>query len=270
MKEFKKKLAFVVKDKDGKEVSLCVKMPSVEQGRELQATYNRSFMDSLASGAPLFDKLDAVAREQGVWSDSHQKQVDEIDAKLKQNELKLLKRGNAGLTKKAAYQLAIETKKLRNEKLILLMPKNRLGEMTAEGQAKNAQFNHQVALCTYYNDGPEAGKRYFDGLEDFKARSSEETALQAARNLSYLSYGIDPTFEDNLTENKLLAELGHIDKKGRFVNKQGKLVDEDGRLVNEEGRYINEKNQLVDRDGDLVDEEGKFIVESADFLPDED
>lgn len=269
MKEFKKKLPFTVKNVDGKEINLCVKRPTMEQSKTLQKTYNTAFMEALENKAPLYDKLDAVARAQGVWSDELEAKVNQLDAKVKDLEVKLGKGGNAGLTKKKAFELAKELRRLRIERRGLVASRDRLGQNTAEAQAKDAQFNQQIALCTFYNDGPNEGKPYFADLEDFLERVSEEAAIEAAKQMSCLSFNLDPNYENSLPENKFLIKYGYADGQGRLVNKDGKLVDEDGRLINEEGRFVDKDGQYVDRDGNRVDEDGNLVVEFAEFLDEE-
>lgn len=266
MKEFKKKLAFQAKNMDGKEINLCVKRPTMEQAKILQKTYNVAFMDALKNGAPLYDKLDTVAREQGIWSDDMQAKLVVLDKSIKDAERKILAGGNAGLTKAKAHDLALEIRKLRNERRLLVSSRDRLGQNTAEAQAKDAQFNQQIAVCTYYNDGANEGKPYFADLEDFLERVSEDAAIQAAKQMSYLSFNLDPNYENTLPENKFLSKYGFADKDGRLVDKQGRLVDEEGRLINEDGRFINEAGEFVDREGNRVDEDGNFVVEFAEFL----
>ncbi len=269
MKELKKKLTFQTKNIDGKDINLCVKRPTMEQAKALQKTYNAAFMEALKNGSPLYDKLDAVAREQGIWSEDMEQKLTLLDKKIKDAEKKILAGGNAGLTKAKAHDLAIEIRRLRNERRSLVAARDRLGQNTAEAQAKDAQFNHQISLCTFYNDGANEGKPYFADLEDFLERVSEDAAVQAAKNMSYLSFNLDPNYENSLPENKFLAKYGFADKDGRLVNKDGHLIDDEGRLINEDNRFVNEKDEFVDRDGNRVDEDGNFVVEFSEFLDDE-
>jgi len=267
MKEFKKKLVFTAKNVDGKEVNLCVKRPTVEQSKTLQKTYNTTFMDALNNGSPLYDKLEVIARQQGIWTKEMEEKVDALDKKIKSAEKNLLSGGLANLTKTKAYHLSLEIRKMRNERRSLVAARDRLGANTAEAQAKDAQFNHQIALCTYFNDGPNEGKQYFTDLENFLERLSEDAAIQAAKNMSYLSFNLDPNYENSLPENKFLANYGYADKEGRLINKDKRLVDDEGRLINEEGRFINEQGEYVDREGNRIDEDGNLVVEFAEFLP---
>lgn len=267
MKEFKKKLVFTAKNIDEKEVNLCVKRPTVEQSKTLQKTYNSTFMEALNNGSPLYDKLEVIARQQGVWTKEMEEQVNALDKKVKDAEKRLLSGGLAGLTQKTAYKLSLDIRKMRNERRGLVAARDRLGQNTAEAQAKDAQFNHQIALCTYFNDGANEGKPYFTDLENFLERLGEDAAIQAAKNMSYLSFNLDPNYENSLPENKFLAKYGFADKEGRLVNKDKHLVDEEGRLINEEGRFIDEQGEYVDREGNRIDEDGNLVVEFAEFLP---
>ncbi len=175
--------------------------------------------------------------------------------------------GKAGLTKKKAKELAFRVQELRADMRDLTAGRNDLDAKSAEAQAENERFSYAVYLCTMH---PDSGDAFFKDYEDFKARETQTASIDAAKNLAFLTYNLDPNYESELFENKFLKEYGFVDEKLRLINKDGKLVDREGRLIREDGRFINPKGELVDADGTLVDEEGNYKVEFAPFLDDED
>jgi hypothetical protein len=261
----KNKLVFTTKDEKGKELKLAVKRPDVEQSKELQKVWNRAFNEALSSGAMLKDKLRDEARRQGLWDDVKDKEFDNLQKELQDAELKIKQGGNSGLTKKKAKDLCLRVREIRREIQVLTAGTNNLESRSAESQADNERFNHAVALCTI---NPETGDKFFKNFEDYKEKENTEAAVEAAKNLAFLTYNLDPNFESDLFENKFLKEYGFVDDKLRLVNKDGKLVDTNGKLIREDGRYINEKNELVDAEGRLVDEQGNYKVEFKPFLED--
>lgn len=263
----KNKLVFTTKDEKDKPLELAVKRPNVEQSKELQKVWNRSFNEALANGAILRARINDVARRQGLWDDDKEKELSTLQKELYEIELKLGKGGNAGLTKKAAKALAFRVREIRVEMRLLTAARNELDGKSAEAQAENEKFSYAVYLCTIY---PDTGEKYFKDYEDFKSKENEQVALDAAKYLALLTYNLDPNYESDLFENKFLKTYGFVDEKLRLINKDGKLVDSEGRLIREDGRFINAKNELVDADGNLVDEQGNYKVVFAPFLEDKD
>lgn len=263
----KNKLVFTTKDTNGKSVDLAVKRPDAEQSKELQKVWNKAFNEALLSKAPLRQKLVDIARQQGLWNDEKEKEVDKLQKELFDIELKLKKGGKAGLTKSGAKKLALRVREIRAEIRDIMSGRNELDSRCAESQAETEKFAHAVAMCTW---DANTGDKYFKDYEDFKSRESETAALDAAKYLALLQYNLDPNWEANQFENKFLKDYGFVDDKLRLVNKEGKLVDSQGRLIREDGRFINAKGELVDAEGNPVDEEGNYKVEFAPFLAEED
>lgn len=264
-KEFKNKLVFTTKDSEGNSLELAVKRPDAAKSKTLQKVYNRAYKDALDSGALLRCKIEQIAREQNIWSDEKEADFKKLQKELLDNEIKLLKGGNAGLTKDDAFLIALRMKEIRNEMLLMRSEFNSLDANTAESQAMAEYFNYAVFLCTIY---PETGEQYYKNYDEYveDANSSSQIPLDAGRYLSFLLNNTDPDYEKNLVENKFLIKYGYVDEKLRLINKDGYLVDKNGRRIRDDGRFINDKNQLVDAEGNLVDEEGNYIVEFAPFL----
>jgi hypothetical protein len=265
--EFKNKLAFDSQDKDKKAVKLCVKRPDTKQSTELEKVWNKAYQEAIANGALISKKIEGVARSQGVWSDELEEKVKQLDAEIKAKVLALLK---GGMTKSAGKALAKKIAELRGEKRDILSGLDEITANTAERKAQNIQFNHLVALCTLWAEGPNEGKPYFENYQNYIERftAEEQAAFDAGRYMGFLIHNLDPNFELNLPENRFLVEHKFADEKGYLINKEGKRVDWDGRLVNEKGQLINENGELVDRDGIPVDEKGNYIVEKGVFLDD--
>lgn len=265
--KIKNKLVFDTKDEKGKTVKLAVKRPDVEQSKELKKIWNRAFSDALQSGAPVRAKINDIARQQDLWNDVKEAELNKLQKELFSAELKIQKGGSAGLTKKTAKELALRMREIRAEIRDLTASRNELDARCAEAQAQAEEFAHSVPMCTVW---AETGDKYFKDYNDFKARDNETAALDAAKYLALLQYNLDPNYESSLVENKFLKQYGFVDDQLRLVNAKGQLVDSKGRLIREDGRFINEKNELVDADGNLVDEEGNYKVEFTPFLEEEE
>lgn len=248
---------------DGVEKEFLVRTPSLNDQREGQKVYNQAFTDAIKSKSVVRAKLDDLLKDQGLWNDEKQAKFTELQKDLSEGEKRLAK---GGFSLNEAKDLAIKMKTIRDEIRDLISVRTSLDNHSAEGQADNARFNFLVSACVVYNDTKQP---YFNDMEDYLNRSTEEVALEGAQNLANMLYGLDNDYEANLPENKFLKKYKFVDKELRLIDKKGRLIDEEGRLVNEEGRFIDEEGNLVDKYGNRVNEDGDYVVEEQPFL-DED
>ena len=248
---------------DGKQVEFSIKSPSFKDQREAQKVYNQAFSDAVKSGCIVRGRLDDLLKEQGLWDDAKERQMNTIQQEIIDNEQILAK---GGISLNSAKGVALEIRKLRGKLRDLISSRTSLDSNTAEGQADNARFNYLVSCCLVYAD---SNKGYFNSYEDYLNKAADPVAIQAAQLLASRLYGLDDNYESTLAENKFLKQYNFINDDLRLVNKDGQLVDENGKLIDEEGRYINEKGEYVDREGKLVDDNGDYLVEFKPFL-DED
>ena len=250
-------------DIDDKKVEFKLKSPSFKDQREAQKVYNQAFSDAVKSGCIVRGRLDDLLKEQGLWDDKKEMQLNTFQHEILTCEQKLAK---GGISLNTAKGVALEMRELREKLRDLISVRTNLDNNTAEGQADNARFNYLVSCCLVYSD---SNKAYFPSYEDYLNRSAEPVAIKGAQVLASKLYGLDDNYEKELAENKFLRQYKFVDENLRFINKEGSFVDSEGRLVNEDGQYINDAGDRVDRFGNLLDEEGEMIVESKPFLDDD-
>ena len=248
---------------DGVDKEFLVKSPSLNDQREAQKVYNQAFTDAIKSKSVVRAKLDDLLEDQGLWNDEKQAKFTLLQKELADGEKRLAK---GGFSLNEAKDLAIKMKSVRDEIRELISVRTSLDNHSAEGQADNARFNYLVSACVVYNDTKQP---YFNNMEDYLNRSTEQVAILGAQNLANMMYGLDNNYEANLPENKFLKKYKFIDNKLRYVDKKGRLIDSEGRLVDESGRFIDEQGNFVDKFGNRVDQEGDFVVESQPFLDDD-
>jgi|TARA_R100000988_G_scaffold97444_1_gene64868 hypothetical protein len=252
-------------EQKGKSVNRAFKLTEVSLNQQNEATkvYNRAFRDALESGALLRNKLEDHMRQQGIWDDEKQKQLDDVQRAILENEKKIAK---GGIRLKVAKDLALQMSDKRVEMRNILMQRNSLDGNTAEGQADNARFDYLVSASLVYSD---SGKPYFKDLADYRNRSTEPVAIEAARRLAQLVYGLDSNYEKNLPENKFLSDFEFVDNDLRLINNEGQYVDREGNLLNEDGRFVDDEGNLIDREGNPVTEDGEYKFDQAPFLDDD-
>ena len=261
MSKDENKFNFEIEEK-GKSVDRAFSITEVtlQQQNEATKVYNRAFRDALESGALLRNKLEDYMRNQGLWNDDKQADLELLQKEILDKEKQLAK---GGIRLSVAKDTAMEMSEKRIEIRTMLMERNSLDGSTAEGQADNAKFDYLVSASLVYND---SNKPYFKDLADYRNRNTEPVALEAAKRCAQKLYGLDSNHEHNLAENKFLKEFSFIDGDLRLIDNDGKLVDREGNLVNEDGRYIDEDGNLVDVDGNPVTVEGEYDFERQPFL----
>lgn len=262
MAQKKEPKTFTVKI-DDVDVTLLVRLPNLTDLREAAKVYNTALHDALQSKAILREKLDDFMKEQNLWGDEKELEYRNLQDEVLSAERVL---ASGGIKKSDAKKVALGLRVTRAKIRRLFSIKNNLDANTAQGQADSAKTNYLVSACTVYND---TQKPYFNGLEDYLNRSSEEVAGKSYIALLTLLYGVDTDAEAKLPENKFLREFKYVDDKLRLVNTEGHLVDEDGRPINEEGNYVDKDGNLTDRDGNPVDADGNYKLPFTPFLEDD-
>lgn len=248
------------------ETKLDVQRPSHRVKTRGDMVYAKRLQEAASEGVPVQLRMEKLMRDQGLWDDEKRAKFEECHSKLLEGEKKLLMGGNAGLTKKAAKELAIQMRRYRVDLRTLTSERNQLFSSTAEAFAEQARFNYLVAACTVYEKD---GKPYFKDADDYLARAGDdEVATKAADTAAKLFYGLDKQeeFLKNLPENAFLRKYRFANEEGHLMDERERLVDTSGRLVDGDGQLINERGELVDEEGNLVTETGEPKVEFAEFL----
>jgi hypothetical protein len=247
---------------DGVEREFLVKTPSLNDQREAQKVYNQAFTDAIKSKSVVRAKLDDLLEDQGLWNDEKQAKFTSLQKELLDGEKRLAK---GGFSLNEAKDLAVKMKGVRDEIRDLISVRTSLDNHSAEGQADNARFNYLVSVCVVYNDTKQP---YFNSMEDYLNRSTDQVGLLGAQNLANMLYGLDNDYESNLPENKFLKKFKFVDDKLRLIDKKGRLIDADGRLIDENGRFIDEFGNFVDKYGNRVNQDGDYLVDPQPFLDD--
>lgn len=252
----------VTDTKEKKTVECEIRQPTIPEMDEANKVYRVAFTKALKEKSLLRAKLRDFMREQELWDDEKEAELQTLRKNLSQGE-KTLAMGGIKLSE--MKQVCLNMRKWRSELRDLLMVQSDIDKVTAESQAEDTQFEYMVATCTYYVDGEKVWKT----VDEYRRPEIPEIAIRAAMRFASLQHGVDENFEESLPENKLLKKYKFVDEQLRLINKDGKLVDFDERLIDEWGNYIDEEGKRVDIDGNRVDEDGRLVVDSKPFLDDE-
>lgn len=252
------KLVFKVGDKEYAAVR-----PTARVQQEAQRVYNRAFRQEEQAGAYLREEVDRVLRNRQLWDDEKEARKKELLTALRDGE-KSLREGGKKLSE--GRNIALKMRRDRLELNDLDSHRSEMDNLTCEGQADNARFDHLVSECVVDND---TGAKVFASLDDYINRKSEEVATKGAGHLMLLLYGLDPQFQSKLPENAFLRERGFANTEGHLIDAQGRLIDASGRLVDSDGRFINDQGEYVNASGERVNEDGSPLVQSQPWLDEE-
>jgi hypothetical protein len=243
---------------EGKTVKVLLKTPDAGDYRDSQVEYNKAFRKALDSGALLRQKLDDHMREQDIWGDAKQAKNDAYVDSIQKMEEALQ---GGGIKLSEAKDIALKLRVARVEFRDLLAEKNNLDQNSVEGQADNARFSELVRLCML---NPTTKKPYFPTQADYDAAADQPWVVKAASELAGILYGLDPDYDQKLTENKFLKEFDFVNDDLNLINEAGHTVDGDGRLIDEFGRFVayrtpeaeaakdEEQRYFCNRDGEEV------------------
>ncbi len=250
-------------DKDGKTVNVLLKSPGMQEYRDSQIEYNKAFRQALDSGALLRQKLSDHMEEQGIWDEEKQKKNDDYIDKIQAKE-QALQAG--GIKLSDAKELALELRVLRAQFREFLAERNSMDQNSVEGQADNARFAELVRLCMI---NPKTKKPYFENQKDYDDNGDQPWVIEASGQLAQMIYGLDPNYDNKLTENKFLKEFDFVNEDLSLINEDGHTVDAEGRLIDEEGRFVAYRSEEAEKEQDAeqryyVNRDGEEVIEVVD------
>ena len=205
-------------------------------------------------------ELTVLMEKRGIWDKEKSTKEDSITKQIQGLEKNLF-RGEGGKKKKPKVsegkEIAIEMKDLRVKLRELIGERLALEENTAESLSDNVRFDYFVAMCTFYKD---TNEKVYTSMEDYNNRSSDAVAFAAASMLGDILYNLDPSFEENLPENKWLRDFDLINQDFGLVNTEGDLVDRKGNKINDLGHYVDDNDNRVDVDGIPLNDDGSYVM----------
>jgi hypothetical protein len=255
-------------DDKGNTIKVLLKTPDAGDYRDSQIQYNKAFRKALDSGALLRQKLTDYMDEQGIWDNEKQKKNDSYIESINQKEQAL---NIGGIKLSEAKKIALELRSVRAEYRDFLSERNALDQNSVEGQADNARFSEIVRLCLL---NPNSKAPYFQTQADYDSAAEQPWVIEASGKLAGMIYGLDPNYDEKLTENKFLKEFNFVNEDLAPVDESGHLVDLDGRLIDKDGRFIayrTPEGKLAKNEEEVyfVNRDGKEVIKIVDSDGDE-
>lgn len=283
--EKKVKNTFSLNIKD-KETEFMVRSPKSSELREADIIRAQYYNDGLKKGLMLAMKAREYAKQQNLWDDEKQKELNDAEKQLRDYEYEIktkrsLPLGGPGKLEGTMFGIALKIMVLRTKIINLRTIFADMESNTVEGHAENARKNYLLYVTTVYSD---TGERVFESFDDFlnslnltednvdkytiawASYTCYQNALLNAYNINVKDY----------PENQFLSRFKFIDDKGRLLNKQGEFVNEFGAKVDDNGLLINDQGNLIDinkreltKDGEFDEEPKPFKDENGDNIIDD-
>lgn len=263
-----KRLDRTVKVED-QDVEIYVTRPTNAVAREAEIYRIKKFNELIAQGLKTKRQCMQQMRELGEWTDRDEAAELRIATDIMKKEKELFCGDGKSKPKLSTGQaLAIEIRVLRSELRELSSRKINAESASAESIADDSKFDYLVANCTFYKSN---GKKVYNTFEEYNQKSADELAFTAAAALAQLMYNITDDFEEQLPENRFLANFGLVNEELSLIDpKTGNTVDLDGRTIDEDGYYLDESGNRVDSEGNRIAEDGLYeIVEYENDLVEE-
>jgi len=181
-----------------------VKKPSQKEVNLAKRFSNVKFREYVQGGLMLRDELDTVLQDRGYWTQEKKDELKKITQKIEDNVVELGKK----IAKEKKKELATETKYLRLAFTILNNQQNQVYKHTVESCVDDDYFDFLVSECIL----TESGERVYASFDEYQEKSTEKLAIKGANKLAEIIYGLDPMWQENLPENKILKEMDLLDE----------------------------------------------------------
>lgn len=240
-------------DSEGNPKVVYVVKPNRNQLAEAKKVANKAFKTLYDSGTSFFrKKLDKIMRDEGLWDDDKQKQLDDLNDRIGQSVRKL-KLG--GMDLESAKELALSIKRDRMASWLLLSESREFDGMSIEGQTEYASFCYLVSVCLV----DEEGKQIFESASDYEENADHPYVSEATSKIGQVLHELDPNWERKLPENEFLLKYKFCNDDLSLVDEKGKLVSVNGRLIDEKGQYRTEDGGYEDVDHNPMDKDGNYL-----------
>lgn len=257
-------------DIEGNSLKLAVIRPGHKIAQECDLAYNLKvselIRDNTNNGQRLLlrSEVEDHLIKNGIWTHKDALEMEKLGLRTRALELMIQK---GGIKLSEARSLAIEMGQLRNKILELYNKRQQLDSATVESFAENYRFGIMMTKCVVHAD---TGKSFFINYDDYMEKGDQVAAIDTARVLAGIVYGLEKNTKMNLFENKWLKEHNFIDDSGRYIDKDNKFVDQSGKSVDENGRYIDEKGNYVDVNNIRLTSNGDFLIKDPEPFLDDD
>jgi hypothetical protein len=165
-----------------------IRMPGLEEQRQADWEYSRTFTKALMEGVPAMKELEKLLTSRGIIKVEFARRENELNATLQSIALKLTSEDTPGDEKTS---LTLDFEEARQELLSLRQERQTFVQNTAEGKADESRLTFMTWRCSEFGDGPNIGKSVWKTLPDF--RNERDLSLVWNMLFHYMSHSTSAT-----------------------------------------------------------------------------
>ena len=206
-----KEKKFKFKDKGYKVVSPTPRIREMADEEEVKV-----FSDGLrpkdlgGQGLLTQEQMEKILKDNKIWGDEDQKNLDDIRAKITDLLDKLGKEKGS----KKFEKIYNKIKEYRNKEQTLLSKYDYYFSRTVDARARNARLMYLVANCVINEDG----SKVWNTFDDFKSEEDFDLITEATKQALSFFLGLDVDIL-NYPEDKLLQERQNKNKSASATSK---------------------------------------------------
>jgi len=130
--------------------TLIIQPPTIEEKYLANRFFKKVYDEALLSGVYTRNEMFEIMKEQGVWSDEDEKQIDINKTKIEDAKLKIYK---SFFRPKARHEARKQLEEIKDKQYSLLEIKYGNNQSDCEGVATYARWNWVIENTTYNQDG---------------------------------------------------------------------------------------------------------------------
>jgi hypothetical protein len=182
---------------NGVDITLSVRKPTTKEIEIADWEFSRYFNKAITQGIIPEGRMLEILKEQGVWSDEKDNEINELTKKLVELEEKLTVINEETRDYDVLIKIKKELKDTRNEIWTKRITKQQYLTHTAENKADEHRNKVIVSLVTEYNEGPKKGKKFFESLDHMLIFDNQILVNVCMVNYMTLSNGLATNFLEN-------------------------------------------------------------------------
>lgn len=178
---------------DGEEVDMVIKPESLDAQRKCDNEYSLAYVQAIRQGIPPRSVLEKVLRDQEMWTDSDDNQLELVKIGIVKLELQLAETN----TDKEGLPLARQLAELRGKLVEITQQRGEILNNSADFMAEQIRRDAFIAHSTFYKS---TNKPAFASYNDFVERGHEDMVQDARRAVALEMFNEFGTFMDGLPE----------------------------------------------------------------------
>lgn len=176
------------------ELDLSVRRPTNKEIEIADWEYSRYFNKAVTQGIVPETRMLQLLKEQGVWTDEDEKEIEELQKELIELELEIKKIHTDTRNYNELVEIRGDIKNIREKLLSKRTAKQQYLTHTAENKSDDHRTRVLTSFVTEYASGPKKGKSFFKDFDDMTSFRDQGVVLACLMNYMTFSSGLSVNF----------------------------------------------------------------------------